>query len=762
MVKPIKQFEISSLKVSGFKCFAEERSFSFGPMNAIFGHNAQGKSTIADAISYAITGVSFFGSNRMDRLRAPGKNISVELQIVDGEGQPHCLIRNRVGDNTDVFWDGQPIAAKDLNTVFAERDLFLAVFNPLYLIEVLGNKGRDLFERYMPEVPHEKVMEQLSEHNQSILAQNPFLSPEALVKQTRESIRELESTLTYCQGQQDLLRSQREQSGVLLADRQKELQDCRVRIQELESIRTTGFDGSDLKERLADLYSLHEEYVREQASLPQTDDLDAKFRDLTQKRAKREADVYHSQYAQALADTQKQINELGMELARHRHILAGLQPGIRCPMCYQTVTQETLPALKDEFEATIRRICAQGKELSGQLDELHGLDEKAREVFEAFRAQDIAMCNLELADIELRRQQAVDAVRAENERRQQKISEIREEIQNIELDLETGRLSSEEMVELECFKERAKALEAEIEVLTEQQGSSMGADVAPGISAEEINAEIVKKNELLIQGLQVRLDDEKNPERKYRWLASRGRPHGVRCPAWIHVTGNPSATTAYLTEGGLKGDVASFLDDDALFLCFAGVTAVKHLEDTLRQMEQIQEVVITLDMDKLMNWRVQNALTKIIALVRSIRGIKIRVMNWNMTFKGIDDFYLARNYAAKQGVNILDMSSNFITIYLEDLWKREYPKQDRGFIHTCEWEELTLPVNELTADPPKDMRKAKNYLRLLQEGTADFPPLVCVNRMVIDGQHRFWAYRQAGFQQVKVYQNKPWAMPAAA
>ena len=497
MVKPIKQFEISSLKVSGFKCFAEERSFSFGPMNAIFGHNAQGKSTIADAISYAITGVSFFGSTRMDRLRAPGKNISVELQIVDGEGQPHCLIRNRVGDNTDVFWDGQPIAAKDLNTVFAERDLFLAVFNPLYLIEVLGNKGRDLFERYMPEVPHEKVMEQLSEHNQSILAQNPFLSPEALVKQTRESIRELESTLTYCQGQQDLLRSQREQSGVLLADRQKELQDCRVRIQELESIRTTGFDGSDLKERLADLYSLHEEYVREQASLPQTDDLDAKFRDLTQKRAKREADVYHSQYAQALADTQKQINELGMELARHRHILAGLQPGIRCPMCYQTVTQETLPALKDEFEATIRRICAQGKELSGQLDELHGLDEKAREVFEAFRAQDIAMCNLELADIELRRQQAVDAVRAENERRQQKISEIREEIQNIELDLETGRLSSEEMVELECFKERAKALEAEIEVLTEQQGSSMGADVAPGISAEEINAEIVKKNELL-------------------------------------------------------------------------------------------------------------------------------------------------------------------------------------------------------------------------------------------------------------------------
>lgn len=39
---------------------------------------------------------------------------------------------------------------------------------------------------------------------------------------------------------------------------------------------------------------------------------------------------------------QKQINELGMELARHRHILAGLQPGIRCPMCYR----EEIPILE--------------------------------------------------------------------------------------------------------------------------------------------------------------------------------------------------------------------------------------------------------------------------------------------------------------------------------------------------------------------------------------------------------------------------------
>lgn len=265
-----------------------------------------------------------------------------------------------------------------------------------------------------------------------------------------------------------------------------------------------------------------------------------------------------------------------------------------------------------------------------------------------------------------------------------------------------------------------------------------------------------------IQGLQVRLDDESKSGRKYRWLSSRGMTHGTRSRSYIHVTGNIHATTAYLTEGALKGDVASFLDDDALFLCFAGVTAVADLKDVLLSMENVKEAVIALDMDKLMNWRVQAALENITALVKSIPGIRGRLMNWNMTFKGVDDFYQARNYASSQGVNILDMTSNFITMRLESLWKQEYPDQDRGFIRACEWEEVTLPLEQLTAEAPKDMEKARHYLELLQEGHVQFPPLVCVNRMVIDGAHRFWAYQKMGLRQVSVYQNKPWVMPAAA
>ena len=41
-----------------------------------------------------------------------------------------------------------------------------------------------------------------------------------------------------------------------------------------------------------------------------------------------------------------------------------------------------------------------------------------------------------------------------------------------------------------------------------------------------------------IQGLQIRLDDETKPDRKYRWLSSRGKAHGTRSYSYIHVTGN--------------------------------------------------------------------------------------------------------------------------------------------------------------------------------------------------------------------------------
>ena len=150
-----------------------------------------------------------------------------------------------------------------------------------------------------------------------------------------------------------------------------------------------------------------------------------------------------------------------------------------------------------------------------------------------------------------------------------------------------------------------------------------------------------------IQGLQVRLDDGDLGEsgRRYRWLSSRHRENGARSRNWIHVTGDTSRKTAYLTEGPLKGDVASYHDDDALFVCIAGINSTDGLKDVVRSLG-VTELVLAPDMDKATNPQVRDGIAKIAGIASGIRGISVRSLDWDARYKGIDDYYHAMRKAA--------------------------------------------------------------------------------------------------------------------
>ena len=81
MIQPIKQFRVTRLTISGFKGYADQKTFQFGGMNVISGHMGVGKSSIADAIP------------RPDlRFRHPGRVLSGDRrcpQADDERKQPH-------------------------------------------------------------------------------------------------------------------------------------------------------------------------------------------------------------------------------------------------------------------------------------------------------------------------------------------------------------------------------------------------------------------------------------------------------------------------------------------------------------------------------------------------------------------------------------------------------------------------------------------------------------------------------------------------
>lgn len=68
-MKKIEQFQITGMTISGFKCYQVPTILDFGPQTAITGGNGLGKTSIADAIAFAVTGQPFFGERGIDKLQ---------------------------------------------------------------------------------------------------------------------------------------------------------------------------------------------------------------------------------------------------------------------------------------------------------------------------------------------------------------------------------------------------------------------------------------------------------------------------------------------------------------------------------------------------------------------------------------------------------------------------------------------------------------------------------------------------------------------
>lgn len=141
-----------------------------------------------------------------------------------------------------------------------------------------------------------------------------------------------------------------------------------------------------------------------------------------------------------------------------------------------------------------------------------------------------------------------------------------------------------------------------------------------------------------IQGMQIRLD---SADERYRWFSTNEYPEGTGVSSWVHVVGDTSSDTAYLTEGALKADVTSVLSGGSLIIAVAGVNAVNCLSDTLSQLN-VKKVYEMFDMDKQVNHRVKEALIRINRILNE-SGIEIQTCTWDPWYKGIDDYILYRN-----------------------------------------------------------------------------------------------------------------------
>ena len=456
-MKKIEQFQITSLMLSGFKSYEEPTELVFGNPTVITGGNGRGKSSIADAIAFAVTGCPFFGERGIDRLHNENNpDVAIRMCLVDETGTLHELNRTRRKNRMTITYDGYEIRQLDLADLFGERDVFLSIFNPLYFIEELGEDGKKLLERYLPTIPHETVLSQLSEPVREHLKNETILSPEGSLKRCREEIRDLEERITYLRGQKDLAASQGESHEQAEQELTLQADTLREEIAELEQRQFSSMDVSAMQERLVELSGRYEEAARDERT--DTSKLREQIQTLREKIARREGEQYQSKFTEALAEASARVKDLGVRYQRESAAYKAFHAGMECPACHRSVTEQSLPEVQAALKKVLSELYAAGSEQRAQLIELQEMDKKAADTFAQFKEDDLGKWAAEAAEMEQRCASLAEQASAETER-------LRAEIQTLTADLEYGNLSQSEYDHLGTCREELRQSEAKIAAL---------------------------------------------------------------------------------------------------------------------------------------------------------------------------------------------------------------------------------------------------------------------------------------------------------
>ena len=322
----------------------------------------------------------------------------------------------------------------------------------------MEDDGKNLLERYLPVIPHETVLSQLSEHVQESLKDEEILSPEVYLKRKREQIRELEEQIIYLTGQKDLTCLQGRESSKASASLNEQLQSLQEEAGHLEQKRFSGLEPKEMERQLVELSRQYDETSRDLRSAERFSEIDGQISELTQKVAARQAESYQSKFLQPLADISARVSELGRRYKQELHNFQSFAPGVCCPTCHRPITEAALEEVRAETEKFVQALIAQGKEQQAQFAELKALDQQAAETFVQFKQDDLRAWSEELERLRSQRREL-----EEDRRGEEQLETLREQIQELTSALEYGNLTQAGYDRLKECKEEIRELEAKIE-----------------------------------------------------------------------------------------------------------------------------------------------------------------------------------------------------------------------------------------------------------------------------------------------------------
>lgn len=197
------QLVVTGIAITGFKGYKDTVKYQFGNKTLIKGDNHLGKSSIGEAIVWALTGCDMWGNEKATTKLINDQKPKVTEVVLDFllDEEPNTIIRRKKGSSNEVYWNESKSSTSDIaREIFKGKNIFLSIFNPYYFPELSPKDAKALLSSVLKPVGRDEIFKELGDYLKQVLLDNEFRIPETFLADKRAELKEHEENIIYLEG----------------------------------------------------------------------------------------------------------------------------------------------------------------------------------------------------------------------------------------------------------------------------------------------------------------------------------------------------------------------------------------------------------------------------------------------------------------------------------------------------------------------------------------------------------------------------------